>query len=146
MKKSLLILSLLVLSLTVNAQTSSKNEKIKHLLEISGTAKIGIQAMDQMISYFQNSYSDVGQKFWDDFRKEISAEGMIELIIPIYDKYYTESDIDQLIVFYNSPVGKKMINTMPQVMQESMAAGQNWGKQIGKKIIARLKENGYMEK
>jgi len=145
MKKSLLILSFLILSLSSNAQTATKKEKIKHLLEISGSAEIGIQVMDQMISYFKDSFSNTNQQFWDDFKKEVSTDGMIELIVPIYDKYYTESDIDQLIVFYNSPIGKKMISTMPQVMQESMNAGQNWGKQIGEKIIARLKEKGYME-
>ena len=84
------------------------------------------------------------EKFWDDFAKEIKAEDLVNLIIPIYDKYYTEDDIDQLISFYNTPTGKKMIETLPIVTQESMTAGQAWGKLIGEKVIQQLTEKGYL--
>ncbi|MES2238842.1 MAG: DUF2059 domain-containing protein [Bacteroidota bacterium] len=146
MKKSLLILSFCVLSLSANAQSTSKNEKIKQLLELSGSGKMGIQVMNQMIGSFKNSYSKVKEDFWEEFKKEIKPEDIENMVIPIYEKYYTESDIDQLIVFYNSPIGKKMIATMPQVMQESMTAGQTWAKGISEKVLARLKEKGYLEK
>lgn len=144
MKKSLLILGITILSFSANAQ--SKNEKIKQLLELTGSGKLGIQMMDQMIGSFKNSYSAVNQEFWEDFKKEINPGDIENMILPIYDKYYTETDIDQLIAFYNSPIGKKMIATMPQVMQESVSAGQNWGRKIGEKVLARLKEKGYLEK
>lgn len=144
MKKSLLILGITILSFSANAQ--SKNEKIKQLLELTGSGKLGIQMMDQMISSFKNSYSAVNQEFWEDFKKEINPGDIENMILPIYDKYYTETDIDQLIAFYNSPIGKKLIATMPQVMQESVSAGQNWGRKIGEKVLARLKEKGYLEK
>lgn len=146
MKKSLLILSFCVLSFSANAQSTPKSQKINQLLEITGSGKIGIQVMNQMINNFKKSYSKVSEQFWEDLKKEIKAEDLEKIIIPIYDKYYTETDIDQLIAFYNSPIGKKMIATMPQVMQESMAAGQIWGKQISEKVIAKLKEKDNLEK
>lgn len=146
MKKSLLILSFCILTFSANAQNSTKTEKIKQLLELTGSGKLGIQMMNQMMSSFKNSYSKVNEQFWEDFKSEINANDIENMILPIYDKYYTESDIDQLITFYNSPIGKKMINTMPLVMQESVSAGQNWGRQIGEKVLARLKEKGYLEK
>lgn len=146
MKKSLLILSFCVLSLSANAQTTSKSQKINQLLELTGSGKVGIQVMNQMMNSFKSSYSKVNEQFWEDFKNEVKAEDLEKMIIPIYDKYYTESDIDQLITFYNSPIGKKMIATMPQVMQESMIAGQAWGKQIGEKIQAKLKEKDNLEK
>lgn len=146
MKKSLLILSFCVLSLSANAQTTSKSQKINQLLELTGSGKVGIQVMNQMMNSFKSSYSKVNEQFWEDFKNEVKAEDLEKMIIPIYDKYYTESDIDQLITFYNSPIGKKMIATMPQVMQESMIAGQAWGKQISEKIQAKLKEKDNLEK
>lgn len=146
MKKSLLILGFCVLSLSANAQNTSKSKKINQLLELTGSAKMGIQIMDQMINTFKSSHSTVNEQFWEDFKKEVKIDDINTIIIPIYDKYYTENDIDQLIVFYNSPIGKKMISTMPQVMQESIAAGQKIGKEIGEKVITQLKEKGYLEK
>lgn len=146
MKKSLLILSFCVLSLSANAQSTSKSQKINQLMELTGSGKMGIQVMNQMINSFKTAHSSVKDEFWEDFKKEIKAEDITNMIIPIYDKYYTETDIDQIIIFYNSPVGKKMIATMPQVMQESMAVGQVWGKKIGDKLIAKLKEKDNLEK
>lgn len=146
MKKSLLILSFCVLSISANAQSTSKSQKINQLLELTGSGKMGIQVMNQMMNSFRNSYSKVNEEFWEDFKKEVKAEDLTNMIIPIYDKHYTESDIDQLIAFYNSPIGKKMISTMPQVMQESMIAGQAWGKQISEKIQAKIKEKDNLEK
>lgn len=98
-----------------------------------------------MMNSFKKSHAKVNQEFWDDFRKEINANDIQNIILPIYDKYYTEYDIDQLIQFYNSPTGKKMIQNMPLVMQESIAAGQNWGKEIAQKVYSRLKEKGYLD-
>lgn len=146
MKKSLLILSFCVLSLSANAQSTSKNEKIKQLLELTGSGKMAIQMMNQMMSNLKTTHSKAREEFWEDFKKEVKAEDITNMIIPIYDKHYTESDIDQLIAFYNSPIGKKMISTMPQVMQESMIVGQNWAKQIIEKSQAKLKEKNNLEK
>jgi hypothetical protein len=107
---------------------------------------MGVQIMNQMISTFKTSHSAINDEFWEELKKEVKAEDFENMILPIYDKYYSESDIDQLIVFYNSPIGKKMISTMPQVMQESMTAGQKLGKEIAEKFIAKLKENDDLEK
>jgi len=38
----------------------------------------------------------------------------------IFAKYYTEAELKDLITFYQSPTGKKVIAIMPQVMRESM--------------------------
>lgn len=146
MKKSLLILSFCVLSISANAQSTSKSQKINQLLELTGSGKMAIQMMNQMMSNFKTNHSKASEEFWEDFKKEVKAEDLTNMIIPIYDKHYTESDIDQLIAFYNSPIGKKMISTMPQVMQESMIAGQAWGKQISEKIQAKIKEKDNLEK
>jgi len=146
MKKSLLILSFCVLSISANAQSTSKSQKINQLLELTGSGKMAIQMMNQMMNNFKTNHSKASEEFWEDFKKEVKAEDLTNMIIPIYDKHYTESDIDQLITFYNSPIGKKMISTMPQVMQESMIAGQAWGKQISEKIQAKIKEKDNLEK
>ena len=146
MKKIIIAFLICGLSISAFSQTTnnSKIEKIKNLLEMTGSGKLGVQVANNMMAAFQKSYTTVDEKFWDDFAKEIKAEDLVNLIIPIYDKYYTEDDIDQLTSFYNTPTGKKMIETLPIVTQESMTAGQAWGKQIGEKVIQQLTEKGYL--
>lgn len=45
---------------------------------------------------------------------------MDQLMYPIMDKYYTEDDLKTLIAFYKSPTGKKVLETMPQMMTDIM--------------------------
>jgi hypothetical protein len=83
--------------------------------------------------------------FWDEFNKEVNAATLIDLVLPIYDKYFTDDDIVQLIAFYQSPVGKKVVEKLPVIMQESMQVGSEWGKQLSEKILERLKQKGYLK-
>lgn len=128
------------------SQSVSKTNDIKRLLEITGSGKLGVQVGQTMISSFKQSYPNVPEEFWNSFLKELNSDVLINMIIPIYDKYYSESEIRELTEFYQSALGKKVIATMPQIMQESMQAGQSWGRAIGEKVYTNLKEKGFVKK
>lgn len=128
------------------SQSVTKIDNIKKLLELTGSGKLGVQMGQRMVGSFKNNYPNVPEAFWNDFLKEFNSDVLINMIIPIYDKYYTESDIKELTEFYQSPLGKKMIATMPQIAEESMQVGQVWGKEMGEKIFTNLKEKGFLEK
>ena len=40
----------------------------------------------------------------------------MNLLVPIYDKHWTDEDVKGLILFYETPLGQKMITVLPQVM------------------------------
>ena len=55
------------------------------------------------------------------FRSEVDLVQMMEtIVIPIYSKHFTESELRDMISFYRTPTGQKMIRTMPDVVVESM--------------------------
>ncbi|HRG38670.1 MAG TPA: DUF2059 domain-containing protein [Bacteroidia bacterium] len=142
MKKLTLVLFICIASVSAFAQ-NSKAEKLKQLLEIQGSGKMGEQVIRTMIESYKKAYPSVDTKIWEEFATEMKGSEMVALVTPIYDKYYTEADIDQLITFYNSPIGKKSVELMPVIMQESMSVGQEWGKKIAEKIAKKLKDKGY---
>lgn len=145
MKRNLFILLLLSFSLTSFAQTTSKPAQIRKLLELTGSIRVATQMMDQMIAGYKANLTNVPGEFWDEFKKEIDAEGLVKLIIPIYDKYYSEEDLQQLIAFYETPLGKKVIEKTPYIARDSYASGEQWGKEIGTRVLERLKEKGYSQ-
>jgi uncharacterized protein len=51
--------------------------------------------------------------------EELEAE-----TVAIYARHFTEDEMHQVSAFYKSPVGAKMLASMPQLMQESMLASQ----------------------
>lgn len=78
-------------------------------------------------------------------RDDINAGEIIELVIPVYAKYLTHEEIKELIVFYESPVGRKLAVVQPRIFQESFILGQEWGQAIGEKIQQRLIDRGYLK-
>lgn len=145
MKKYLILVLLCAGGTASFSQSSSKIENIKKLLDLTGSGKMGAQVAQSMISSFQESYSNVPNEYWESVKKEINADDIVALVIPIYDKYYTEEDIQKLIEFYESPIGKKVISATPLIVQESMSAGKIWGENIGKKVMEKLKQDGYIK-
>jgi hypothetical protein len=147
MKKNFITIILLAFTIFSYSQdnVTSKSEKIKNLMKLTGSGSIGVTVANNMIDSFKKSLPEVKDEFWNEFKNEIKAEDLVNLIIPIYDKYFTENEIDELIKFYNTPIGKKMISNLPVIMQESMQAGQKWGEAIGEKALAKLNEKGILK-
>ncbi len=145
MKKLTLLLAALCCTFASFAQTDAKATHIRELLEVTGSAKMGIQMMHAMIESYKNSYPKTGDAFWDSFMAEVKADDLVNLIIPIYAKYYTDEDIIQLTAFYKTPIGQKTIQIMPGLMKESLGVGQAWGKELGEKALKKMKDAGLME-
>ena len=45
-------------------------------------------------------------------------------MVPLYARFYTVQEVEQLTAFYQTPLGRKMLSTMPQLSAESMAISQ----------------------
>lgn len=128
------------------AKLSPKLQDIHKLMEITGAAALGAQVMQQLIPTFRQSMPNVPQKFWDDFSKEANPNELVDRVAVIYDKYLTHEEVRQIIKFYETPVGKKLVSVLPQVTQESMVVGQNWGRELGERVVKRLQAEQNKEK
>jgi hypothetical protein len=131
----------------VAAQQAKEND-IRLLLNDMGAGKLGAQMMDQMFGTMRTSMKqEVPEKVWDEliaeFKVEFSPEKLIELNVPIYDKHYTHDEIRQLISFYESPLGRKMISVIPSIAQESFDTGVAHARIVLQRFYDRLKSKGY---
>lgn len=59
---------------------------------------------------------------YEKILKNMPTEELLQSMVPIYAKHFTKGDIDAIVAFYASPVGKKMINKTPEITQEAMQA------------------------
>ncbi len=139
------------------AQADEKREDIYRLIEMTGTVKIADQViattMHQAMNVMRVANPNIPESVLDEIEKEGLAEfnrslpGFIELVAIIFDVNFTHDEIKDLIEFYESPTGKKIIEKMPLVMQQSMAVGERWGEEVGKRvaerIISKAREKGY---
>ncbi|MDB5202971.1 MAG: hypothetical protein JWQ27_2380 [Ferruginibacter sp.] len=144
MKK--LLTSLLLIGICSLGYTQSNMVNIKKLLDVTGAGKMGVQMAESVIGSFKQNFPAVPEDYWVNFRKELNSDTIINLVTPVYAKYYTDAEIVALIAFYETPLGKKIIANTPLIMQESMEIGRIWGSQIAEKTIENLKVKGFIKR
>jgi hypothetical protein len=136
-----------VLPAPAHSQTAKQKDIVK-LLKTMGTETQAAQMLDLVIQsmqpMIQNSVPpDVAAAFWAAFKSKFDANEFMNMLVPIYDKHFTHDDIKQLVKFYESPVGKKLIKVTPIMAQETAAAGQKWGERLGEESMKELMKQGY---
>ncbi len=128
----------------------AKETDIRRLIELTGGNKIGLALGQQMAEQFkqltermvpQNERSrQILEVFGQKLRKKAEAAEFTELLIPIYDEHLTRGEIQGLIEFYQSPLGQKVIEALPQIMQRSYQVGAEWGQQLSQEILQEMQE------
>lgn len=124
-------------------EPTPKQAAIRKLIEVTGAAQMGQQMADTLMTQLAPAFPSVPAELWKEFAQMLDPDEMTALIIPLYDKHFTLEEIQALAAFYESPAGKKFIATMPALMQDSMAVGNEWGQRKAAELIGRLKERGY---
>jgi len=152
MKKALFSCILLLSVVTLFAQTrtsataeTSKVTKIRKVLTLTGSGKMGVQVIQNIFATYKTSYPNVDPSFWDEILKEVRPEDLVNLVVPIYDQNFSEEEIDGMLAFYSSAVGQKVLAKMPAIMQDCMQAGKEWGQEINKKVMKKLQLKGYVK-
>ena len=129
------------LPVTSVAKIDAKKEKsIRELLEVTGASKLGAQVGQEAIAYFRRAAPPgVPEEYWKKAEAKFTdMSEVIEETVRIYDKHYTQGDIDAFLVFYRSPAGQKFVKELPAVQTESTAFGRAWGKRKAEEIVAEI--------
>ncbi len=82
-------------------------------------------------------------------KRQVSAQGgLMDRVVPLYDKHYTQDEIQKLIQFYETPLGKKVSALRPQITKESMVVAEEWINFLEPLLVQalakRLEKEGYV--
>ena len=148
MKKAILLISVLIISLISAFGQIDNNYKatLKKMLEVAGTEATFKMGINQMFDMYKKQMSGLPDSILSDFKKEFlktSVDELVDMLAPVYQKYLTETDLKEIIGFYQTPAGKKFAEKNPLILQESMQVGQQWGMKIGQQFQEKLKQKGY---
>ena len=62
------------------------------------------------------------KKAMDELIKGMPVDQIMEAMIPAYQEHFTKSDIAAMNAFYGSPLGQKVLEELPAVLQEENQA------------------------
>ena len=126
----------------------AKEAAIRKLFEVQGINKSFQQIVATMLNNMRPMMNsslpsgDYREKlldlFSERFQSKLHVEQFVNLTIPIYDKYFTQDEIEGLTKFYQTPLGKKVITALPQVLVESQTESMKLGEKYGREAMAEV--------
>lgn len=148
MKKIIFLFSFVLLLSSVSyAQTNSTYKAtLSKMMEVSGAKNTYKAVLTQIVSMFKQQKPEVPAAVWTEFEvafSKVAEEDLLNILLPVYQKHMSEADLKNMIVFYETPTGKRFAEKTPLITQDSMAAGQEWGKKLGEEFAKKMQEKGY---
>jgi hypothetical protein len=58
----------------------------------------------------------------------------------LYATNFTDEELKQILVFYQSPVGKKLLAQQPIVIDASMKFAQDWSNKLSDVVVAKMRD------
>jgi len=125
------------------ADAAEKDATIRKLIEVTGATQMGSQLVANLLEQLKPAFPHVSAETWDELASLLPPAEAADLIVPIYAKHFEQEELEALLAFYESPTGQKMLAKMPEVMQESIEVGNDWGRRKAQELIEKLKERGF---
>ncbi|MES2518729.1 MAG: DUF2059 domain-containing protein [Bacteroidota bacterium] len=133
MKKTFLVITVILIT-TLTGFTQSKQENIKELLKAMKVEKLMSGAYDAIIPMMKaqmkpspDMEDSLRTKRMNammvklmDASKEMTKSFMENEMTGIYERNFTDAEIKDLLTFYQSPTGQKMIEKQPTIQGETM--------------------------
>ena len=124
--------------LPAGAQELTKKAKIERILTATKADSMVNQMFEQMKAILGNQIApgaseeqrakakELTTRVMDVMKERINWDKMRPDYVKLYDETYTESEINGILAFYESPAGRSMIEKMPVLMSKSMVLAQRW--------------------
>jgi hypothetical protein len=143
-------LALTAVSMPVSAQEpSAASLKIaREILDLKNTAMLFDPMVPGVIERVKGMLVQTNpalRKDLDDvaasLRKAFAPRSteLINNIARLYASRFTEAELKEIVTFYRSPTGKKVISLEPQIFDDAMAGLDGWQDKFSEEVIARFR-------
>jgi hypothetical protein len=129
MKKIFITLLLLISFNSLSSQDNYKSLVIDYMTA-QGQFETFNATIDQMGSMMGVTINESDK---EEFTKDV-MESLIDLLVPVYKKHFSEQDLKDAIEMYKTPIGKKISEKTPIIAQETMQASMQWGMELTQKM------------
>lgn len=85
----------------------------------------------------QKDLNDVAASLRTEYQPRFSEIG--DEISRIYATQFTEQELKDLLAFYKSPLGKKLVTAEPQIAEQGLKFAQDWANKLSEEVITRMR-------
>jgi len=65
---------------------------------------------------------------------------LMDDIAKIYAESFSEQEMKEIIAFYQTPAGKKMLDQQPKLVDSSMNFAGNWANKLSEEVTTKMRE------
>lgn len=126
----------------------AEDADIRKLMDLVGAKALAIQtmaAMEKALRPLMTRALPPGEYrgklvdlFLEKFDSQADPQQVLDLIVPIYAKYFSDQEIQGLIQFYETPLGKKAVRVLPKIAAESRETGSTLGRKLGRDAMREV--------
>ena len=153
MKKIIVLVAFIFISLAqANAAadeasiSKEKHDDIMKLLEVLTVGSDCDKFLDMFFNDLKNAYPEIPLAELERIRIiYFDRKPLLEKGAEIYARHFTHDEIKDILAFYNTSAGKKLISTRGEMTMEARRAFQAFGEETQKKIYDELLIKGYIK-
>lgn len=97
-----------------------------------------LQPMIQQMGLNGEQVTELNNIFTSWWENDIDQEAIIKEFQSLYAGVFTVEEMKELGMFYSTPVGQKVLLTMPQLTQEGMKIGQSAAEKKQPELMAKM--------
>ena len=64
---------------------------------------------------------------------------LVDATARVYAQHFSEAELKQILAFYQSPLGQKMITEEPKAVDESMVDAAKWADNLSEDVVAKMR-------
>ncbi len=114
--------------------------QVHELLELTGATNLKNQLMRGMMVYMRQSLpAYLPKEVIDDLETSLENADMEPMLIAAYQKHLSTEDAVEIITFYKTPAGKRVISSMPLIVQDLQQGGGQLGEDVARQVFERHK-------
>ena len=131
---------------TTAAPNDELTTAIKKLIEVTNGMNTSKTLMKGSLESQRKLNTNVPDEFYDRMLAAVESgqvNGYIEnIVVKIYRQKFTLEEVNQVVKFYDSPVGKKMAVESPIIANSAREEGEKVGQYVALKIIGDMMKEG----
>jgi hypothetical protein len=104
---------------------------------VHGVVKKTSDSVIQSNPMWAKDIGEISAQIDKDFQPR--GQEIVDATARFYASHFTEAELKQILAFYQSPVGQKMLADEPRALDESMAYAGSWGDNLSIEVMSKLR-------
>lgn len=125
----------------------AKEQAIREFFDLTKVGQGLLDGMRMGLESQKAAQPNVPDIFWEEFikRAETNIGEFLTIMVGVYDRNFTRQEINAMLSFYSTPLGRVMAEKQPKIARETMQEAETWGMKLGLKVASDLVEKGLFK-